>query len=110
MEGATAIRDALARFSGGRIVILTAAPQYKCPAAPYETALLVDDYLNKRGLREKTEIKFFAAEPRPMFVAGPELGAAVRGMVEARGIAHHPPHQIKKGDGAQPRIIFSHGG
>ncbi|MDP1634909.1 MAG: FAD/NAD(P)-binding oxidoreductase [Gallionellaceae bacterium] len=109
MEGATAIRDALARFSGGRIVILTAAPQYKCPAAPYETALLVDDYLNKRGLREKTEIKFFAAEPRPMFVAGPELGAAVRGMVEARGIAYHPEHQVKDIDPANRRISFANG-
>lgn len=109
MEGATAIRDALARFSGGRIVILTAAPQYKCPAAPYETALLVDDYLCKRGLREKTTIEFFAAEPRPMFVAGPEVGAAVRWMVEARGIAYHPEHQVREVDAANRRIAFANG-
>jgi len=109
MEGATAIRDTLARFSGGRIVILTAAPQYKCPAAPYETALLVDDYLRKRGLRDRTSIEFFAAEPRPMFVAGPELGAAVRGMVEARGIAYHPEHQVKEVDPANRRISFVNG-
>ncbi|TAJ83085.1 MAG: NAD(P)/FAD-dependent oxidoreductase [Gallionellaceae bacterium] len=109
MEGATAIRDALARFSGGRIVILTAAPQYKCPAAPYETALLVDNYLCKRGLREKTTIEFFAAEARPMFVAGPELGAAVRGMVEARGIAYHPEQQVKEVDAANRRITFTNG-
>jgi len=109
MEGATAIRDALARFSGGRIVVLTAAPQYKCPAAPYETALLVDSYLRKRGLREKTEIEFFAAEPRPMFVAGPEMGAAVRGMVEARGIAYHPEHQVKEVNAASRRVGFANG-
>lgn len=109
MEGATAIRDALSRFSGGRIVILTAAPQYKCPAAPYETALLVDDYLRKHCLREKTTIKFFAAEPRPMFVAGPELGTAVRGMIEARGIAYHPEHQVKVVDAASRRIVFTNG-
>ena len=109
MEGATAIRDALAGFAGGRIVILTAAPQYKCPAAPYETALLVDDYLRKRGLRDKTSIEFFAAEPRPMFVAGPELGAAVRGMVEARGIDYHPEHQVKEVDAANRRISFANG-
>jgi len=109
MEGAIAIRDALSRFSGGRIVIMTAAPQYKCPAAPYETALLVEDYLSKRGLREKTTIEFFAAEPRPMFVAGPELGAAVRGMVEAQGIAYHPEHQVKVVDAANRRIVFANG-
>ncbi|MBI5658156.1 MAG: NAD(P)/FAD-dependent oxidoreductase [Nitrosomonadales bacterium] len=109
MEGATAIRDALARFPGGRIVVLTAAPQYKCPAAPYETALLVDSYLRKRGLREKTEIEFFAAEPRPMFVAGPEMGAAVRGMIETRGIPYHPEHQVKDVDPANRRISFANG-
>jgi len=41
MEGATAIRDALARFNDGRVVVITAAPVYKCPAAPYEAAMLL---------------------------------------------------------------------
>lgn len=109
MEGASAIRDALARFQGGRIAILTAAPQYKCPAAPYEAALLVDAYLRKRGLRDKAHIEFFAAEARPMFVTGPELGAAVSGMIEARGIAYHPEHQVKEIDPAARRIAFANG-
>lgn len=109
MEGAGAIRDALARFEGGRIVILTAAPMYKCPAAPYEASLLVDAFLRKHGLRDKTTIEFFAAEPRPMFVAGPELGAAVRGMVEAQGIAYHPEHQVKEVNPAAHRITFASG-
>ncbi|MFZ5523990.1 MAG: NAD(P)/FAD-dependent oxidoreductase [Pseudomonadota bacterium] len=109
MEGAGAIHDALARFKGGRIVILTAAPMYKCPAAPYEAALLVDSFLRKHGLRDKTTIEFFAAEPRPMFVAGPEVGAAVRGMVEAQGVAYHPEHQVKEIDPAARRIAFANG-
>ncbi len=109
MEGATAIRDALARFEGGRIVVLTAAPMYKCPAAPYEAALLVESHLRKRGVRDKATIEFFAAEPRPMVVAGPELGAAVRGMIEARGIAYHPEHQVNEIDPAARRIGFANG-
>ncbi len=109
MEGATAIRDALAHFEGGRIVVLTAAPMYKCPAAPYEAALLVDSHLRKRGLHDKASIEFFAAEPRPMFVAGPEVGAAVRGMIEARGIAYHPEYQVKEVDPAAHRITFASG-
>ena len=109
MEGATAIRDALARFEGGRIVILTAAPMYKCPAAPYEAALLLDSHLRKRGVRNKATIEFFAAEPQPMVVAGSELGAAVRGMIEARGISYHPEHQVKDIDPATRRIVFANG-
>lgn len=109
LEGASAIHDALARFEGGRIVILTAAPMYKCPAAPYEAALLVDAFLRKHGLRDKTTIEFFAAEPRPMFVAGPEMGAAVRGMVETQGVAYHPEHQVKEVNPAARRITFANG-
>ena len=44
-----------------------------------------------------------------MFVAGPELGAAVRGMVEARGIAYHPEHQVKEVDAANRSISFANG-
>ena len=109
LEGAAAVRDTLAEFSGGRIVILTAAPMYKCPAAPYEAALLVEDYLRRRGMAESTTIDFFAAEPQPMAVAGPEVGAAVRGMIEARGIAYHPEHQVKAVDPVARRIDFANG-
>jgi sulfide:quinone oxidoreductase len=109
MEGATATRDALARFEGGRIVVLTAAPMYKCPAAPYEAALLLESHLRQRGVRDQATITFFAAEPRPMAVTPPELGAAVRGMIEARGISYHPEHQVKDIDPAARRINFANG-
>jgi len=45
LAGATAIREALQRFRGGRLAVLTAAPAYKCPAGPYEAALLVANFL-----------------------------------------------------------------
>lgn len=107
LEGAMAARDALAEFTGGRIVVLTAAPMYKCPAAPYEAALLVESFLRRRGLRERTTIAFYAAEPRPMVVAGPEVGAAVIGMIESRHIAYHPEHQVKAVDPVARRIAFA---
>lgn len=109
LEGAGAIHDALASFTGGRIVILTAAPMYKCPAAPYEAALLVDAFLRKHGLRNKTTIEFFAAEPRPMLVAGPEIGAAVRGMVETQGVAYYPEHQVKEVEPEIRNLTFTNG-
>ena len=81
LEGATAIRDALARFEGGRLIVLTATPAYKCPAAPYEAALLADNYLREHGRRDRVAIDFYAAEPGPMMVAGPAVSAGVRAMV-----------------------------
>ncbi|MGH9399081.1 MAG: FAD-dependent oxidoreductase, partial [Thermoanaerobaculia bacterium] len=41
LAGAERLRDAFAAFTGGRIAVLTAAPAYKCPAAPYEAAMLL---------------------------------------------------------------------
>ncbi len=94
LPGAEAAREAVARFTGGRLVLLTAAPSYKCPAAPYEAAMLLESALRRRGLRGRTEIALYAAEPGPMGVAGPEVSAGVRAMVEGKGIAYHPEHQV----------------
>lgn len=109
LDGATAIHSALEQFAGGRIVILTAAPQYKCPAAPYEAAMLVDSFCHGKGIRGQTHIDLYAAEPGPMMVAGPAVSAAVRGMVEQRDIAYHPEHQIKTVDAQARRLVFANG-
>ncbi|MSR07261.1 MAG: NAD(P)/FAD-dependent oxidoreductase [Gemmatimonadetes bacterium] len=109
LSGATAFRDALGRFSGGRIVLLTAAPAYKCPAAPYEAAMLIEGELRRRGIRSQVQVDFYAAEPGPMGVAGPQVTAAVRGMVEQKGIRYHPEHQVQSVDGTARRLVFTNG-
>ncbi len=101
LDGATRLRDALSQIQGGRIVVLTAAPAYKCPAAPYEAAMLIEAECRERGIRRATELSLFSAEPGPMGVAGPEVSAAVRGMVEQKGIAYFPEHQIARVAGGQ---------
>ncbi len=109
LEGATAIRDALEAFRGGRIVVLTAAPAYKCPAAPYEAAMLIESALRRRGARQATQIDLYAAEPGPMGVAGKDVSAAVRQMVEAKGVRYHPEHQVTNVDGPARRLSFANG-
>lgn len=109
LAGATAIREALERLERGRVVVVTATPAYKCPAAPYEAALLIDDYLRRRGCRDKVTMDFYAAEPGPMMVAGATVSAGVRGMVEAHGIGYHPEHQIKAVDPRARRLEFANG-
>ena len=109
LAGAAAIHNALEQFSGGRIAILTAAPQYKCPAAPYEAAMLVDSFCCSKGIRGQTHIDLYAAEPGPMMVAGPAISAAVRGMVEQRDIIYRPEYQIKSVDAQARRMAFANG-
>jgi len=107
LDGATRLRDVLDTTRRGRIVVLTAAPAYKCPAAPYEAAMLIDGLLRRRGLRSGVEIALHSAEPGPMAVAGLEASVAVRTMVERKGIAYHPEHQIARAEGR--RVHFTDG-
>jgi sulfide:quinone oxidoreductase len=58
LEGATALRDALARFEGGRLVINITDMPIKCPVAPLEFAFLADAYFTRRGIRDRVEITY----------------------------------------------------
>ena len=109
LAGAQAFHTALASLERGRIVVLTAAPAYKCPAAPYEAALLVDHFVREHGRREHTSVEVYAAEPAPMGVAGPDVSAAVRQILEAKDIPYHPEHQVAAVDSDARRLEFANG-
>lgn len=109
LDGATDIRDGWKTFSGGKVVVLTAAPAYKCPAAPYEAALLVDYHLERLGIRGKSEVYIYAAEPAPMGTAGQQASVAVKQMVEGRGIKYFPLHQITEADPTKKILRFANG-
>lgn len=98
LAGAQRIRAALEQFAGGRIVVLTASPAYKCPAAPYEAAMLIEAFCRKRGLRAKTQIAIHAAEPAPMPVAGPVVGAQLKTMLERKTIDYFAQRQVVRVD------------
>ncbi len=109
LEGAVRLRDALRTFDAGRVVVLTAAPAYKCPAAPYEAAMLLEAQWRRQGVRDKVTIDLYASEPAPMGVAGPETSAMVTQMVEQQGIAYHPQHQVTRVSPGERRIEFGNG-
>ena len=108
-EGAAACARALDTFDGGRVVVTVAALPYKCPAAPYEAALLLDDELRRRGLRERSEIDVYSPEPAPMPVAGPAMGAAVVGLLEAKGIDFHPGSRVERFEPDSHEVVLGDG-
>jgi sulfide:quinone oxidoreductase len=108
-RGVERLREALSSLSGGRLLFITAAPAYKCPAAPYEFALLIDHELRRRNVRNTIDLVFCAAEPGPMGVAGPEVSKAVRMMLEARGVTYRPEHQVARIDAVKHRASFANG-
>jgi sulfide:quinone oxidoreductase len=94
LDGASKFNEQLNNFKGGKIAVLVSALPFKCPAAPYEAAMLIESFIRKKGLSSKTEISLYVPEPGPMGVAGKELSGAVRQMVEMKGINYFPEHQI----------------
>ncbi len=109
LQGAGQFATALAGFSGGRVVVAVSALPFKCPAAPYEAAFLIDADLRKRGLRDRTTIELHTPEPAPMPVAGPVLGRAVVDLLAERGIDYFPGHPAEAYDGAARQIRFTDG-
>jgi len=106
LDGAAKLRTALQDFASGKVAIVVASLPFKCPAAPYEGAILIADLFQRRGLRDKVDIHLFTPEPLPMPVAGPELGNAVKKMVEGRGIAFHPLQKLTEVNPATHTISF----
>lgn len=90
LDGAVALWSSLQTFNGGRVAVLVSSTPYKCPAAPYETALLLDDYFRKRGIRESCELEVYTPETLPMGAAGTAMGKAVVEMLESKGIQFNP--------------------
>ena len=103
--GAFATRDALERFDGGRVVVGVTSTPFKCPPAPSETVLLVHDYLNGRGLRDKSEVALVMPLPAPI-PPSPEASAAlVTGFAE-RGITWHPGRAVRALDVARRMAVL----
>jgi sulfide:quinone oxidoreductase len=57
-ESAAALRPALERFAGGRLVVNFVDLPIKCPVAPLEFAFLADWYLRERGIRDRVELVY----------------------------------------------------
>lgn len=91
-QGAEGFHNALSSFNEGKIVVMVTALPFKCPAAPYEAALLINSFLKKKG--KKANIEIYSPEVGPMGVAGKKLSSMVRSLVESKGVKYFPEHQV----------------
>ena len=57
-EGAEKLRDALADFEEGHLVLSVIGVPHMCPAAPVEFVLMADAWFRERGLRDEVEITY----------------------------------------------------
>lgn len=109
LAGAESLRDTRLNLHAGRLAILVSGIPFKCPAAPYEAAMLLEYDCRKRKIRDAVEIDVYSPEPGPMPVAGPEVSKKVRQLVESKNIGYHPEHQVTQVDTSAKRISFANG-
>ncbi|HEX5527671.1 MAG TPA: FAD/NAD(P)-binding oxidoreductase [Solirubrobacterales bacterium] len=102
-EDATALREALAGFERGHLVVNLVDMPIKCPVAPLEFCFLADWFLRERGVRDQVEITYVtpldAAFTKP--VAAEQLG----GMLEQRGIGLETEFATGRVDGAERKLL-----
>lgn len=94
LEGATQFHEDLKTFSGGNIAVVVPSLPFKSPAAPYEAAMLIEDFIRKQGLGDKTQVSLYTPESGPMEFAGKEASDELRSLLEDKGIKYYPDHKL----------------
>jgi len=109
VPGAFALRDVLHEFEGGRVLVGVTSTPFKCPPAPSETTLLVNDFLQERGLREHSEVSLVMPLPLPI-PPSPQASEAILAAFEHRGITWRPNTLVRALDPARKVAVLSDGG
>jgi sulfide:quinone oxidoreductase len=99
VAGAGRLRDALAGFDGGRVLVSVLGQPFKCPPAPFEGAFLLHEYFMQRGIRDSVQMASTFPMQRPVPVTG-EVSQMFRDALAARGIEELPQHLVTRIDPA----------
>ena len=108
VAGAFALRDVIAGFAGGRVVVGVTSLPFKCPPAPSETALLMDDFLRARGLRDQSSIALVMPMGVPIPPSPPASQALLAAFAE-RGIDWYPQRLAQELDPARRVAVLNDG-
>jgi sulfide:quinone oxidoreductase len=90
------LREGILALKSGRIVICIADIPYKCPPAPYEVSLLINDILIKNGTRQYIDLDIYTPTPISLPAAGAKVSQDVIKLLNDNHIKFHPLHKLKK--------------
>jgi sulfide:quinone oxidoreductase len=85
VAGAERLAGIIPSFSEGRAIIGVCGAPFKCPPAPSECALLLDEALSARGVRDACQITFVIPLPTPV-PPSPQASASLEAEFAARDI------------------------
>jgi len=106
--GAERLREVLPAFSKGKVIVGVCSAPFKCPPAPSEAALLMHDYLTKRGIRNECEISIVMPFGLPI-PPSPDTSKALLKAFEERNISFIAKHVVKSIDLSRHVAILDDG-
>ena len=107
-KGAERLRELLPTFSKGNVIVGVCGAPFKCPPAPSEAALLMHDYLIKRGIRNECEISIVMPFGLPI-PPSPDASKALLYAFEERNIKFIAKHLVKTIDPSRKIAILDDG-
>ena len=108
LAGAERLCEVLPTFSKGKVIVGVCSAPFKCPPAPSEAALLMHDYLLKRGIRNDCEISIVMPFGLPI-PPSPDTSKALLAAFAERNINFIAKHLVKAIDPPRHVAILDDG-
>ena len=96
LAGAERLRDALADFKGGKVLVSILGQPFKCPPAPFEGSFMLDEHFKQQGIRDAVEMATTFPMGRPVPVTG-EVSQMFREGLAARGTSQELSEHLVTG-------------
>ena len=109
LAGAERLRDVLAEFSAGTVLIAVLGHPFKCPPAPFEGAFLLHDLFVKRGVRDAVDIRMTFPMGAPVPVTK-EVSQVFLRALDERGIEYAPKELVVGLDARGRKARLASGG
>lgn len=104
-----AIHTALDELTEGTVLVSILGAPYLCPPAPFEAALVLDEWLRGQGRDGRVEVVVSTPQPLTLPVAGPDASRYLADRLVERGITVLTEHPVESVDHASGVAHFSGG-
>ena len=108
VAGAETLRDLLPDFRSGTAVVGVCGPSFKCPPAPSEAAILLDEYLRERGVRDGVAIQVVIPFGSPI-PPSPATSDAIVALFAEREIGFVPDRRVAALDAETGEAVLDDG-
>lgn len=95
-ESVPSLRKKILSLEKGKIAIVIMGFPYKCPPAPYESALIIDQIIRNLERRNQIDIDIYFPSTLPLPVAGEQPNSKLIFMLKKQNINLFPNYSLKE--------------